>query len=857
MLTKDSVKKIFQQHPEKYWQVELFKEKGYVRKQCTSCGKFFWTLDQDRKTCADASCEDYGFIGKPITKGKWDYIETWKMFEKYFKSKGHASVPRYPVVDRWRPDLYFTIASIQDFQRIEGRDMKFEYPANPLVVPQMCLRFQDMTNVGITGRHLTGFCMSGQHAFNYPKEGYFKDQCIDYNFEFLSKKMGIPEQELVYAEDIWAMPDFSGFGPCLETFSQGLELVNSVFTEFQADPRRDLGFRPLDMQVIDVGWGHERLVWFSNATPSSYECLFGPVTKMLTKKAGVAVDPMIFGKYSAKAGKLDADDLANVEEEKAKIANSIGITLKQLKEEIEPLQGVYAILDHTRTLLFATADGGIPSNVGGGYNLRMVLRRALNFINKYNLDFDLLKVAEEHAKFLKPMYPELMDGIEPMKKIIDSEKKKYANTMQSARKTISRLVEKKTKFTNDNLSKLYESQGITPEMIKEVDPDAKIPENFYSKLTEKHQSKHTTDTSEKKSKDEYDLSKVPETKKNFYGDFKDIDFTAKVQKIFKVRDNIYDVVLDETNFYATSGGQPADKGTIAGYGVLDVRKYHNHIIHKIKVDDKLSFKENDLVDCLVDIDRRTLHAQHHTSAHVVNAAANFVLGKHVWQAGSGISTEKGRLDISHYDSVTKDEQEKIEKKANEYIKLGAKVDKFFMPRSKAEEKYGFRLYQGGAPAGNNLRVVDIPGVDVEACGGTHVNNTKDIEVIKILKTSKIQDGIVRIEYSAGSAASAEAKKAESTLSDIAKFLKVKESQIPGVAQELFNNWKKAKKAVKKKKKFPLSDLELKSKEEFSGDILQKTADLLKTQKEHVFKTIQRFYKELEENKKKIKELPNE
>ncbi len=138
--------------------------------------------DPDRVTCADSTCQSYDFINNTITKKKWDYIGMWKEFEKFFKKEGHASIPRYPVVDRWRPDLYFTIASIQDFQRIENGNMAFEYPANPLIVPQVCLRFPDIPNVGITGRHLTSFVMSGQHAFGYPKKSLYiqkmSGQCL-------------------------------------------------------------------------------------------------------------------------------------------------------------------------------------------------------------------------------------------------------------------------------------------------------------------------------------------------------------------------------------------------------------------------------------------------------------------------------------------------------------------------------------------------------------------------------------------------------------------------------------------------------------------------------------------------------
>ena len=200
MLDKKTLIEKFRKTPDKYWKVDLFKDKGFERRKCTTCDKYFWTLDPERKTCGDPPCENYGFIGNTVTKVKWDYVQTWKAFEKFFMSKGHASVPRYPVIDRWRPDLYFTIASIQDFQRLEKGNMVFEYPANPLVVPQVCLRFPDIQNVGVTGRHHTSFVMSGQHAFGHPNNGYFKDRCLELNFEFLNRVMGIPEKELTYVE---------------------------------------------------------------------------------------------------------------------------------------------------------------------------------------------------------------------------------------------------------------------------------------------------------------------------------------------------------------------------------------------------------------------------------------------------------------------------------------------------------------------------------------------------------------------------------------------------------------------------------------------------------------------------------
>jgi alanyl-tRNA synthetase len=311
MLSKELLKKEFSKNWQEYYEVELFKREGYERKTCKGCGRPFWTCDSERELCSDSPCTDYGFINNTITKGKWDYVKTWKLFEKFFEKNGHSSIPRYPVVDRWRPDLYFTIASIQDFQRLDNGNMNFVYPANPLVVPQVCLRFPDIQNVGVTGRHLTSFVMSGQHTFGHPdqKNSYFKDKCIDLNFGFLHGEMGIPKEELVYQEDIWAMPDFSAFGPCMETFSQGLELVNSVFMQYQ---KSGDWFKELDMKVIDVGWGHERLVWFSNGTPASYDSLFGPVTDKLKKKAQLKTDEKLFDRYSKIAGSLDLGEVKDI-----------------------------------------------------------------------------------------------------------------------------------------------------------------------------------------------------------------------------------------------------------------------------------------------------------------------------------------------------------------------------------------------------------------------------------------------------------------------------------------------------------------------------------------------------------------
>jgi len=735
MLTKEGLKKEFEKNWKKHYEVELFREKGFIRKKCPNCGKNFWTLDPDRKLCGDPPCENYGFIGKTITKGKWDYIETWKQFEKFFVKEGHTSIPRYPVIDRWRPDLFFTIASIQDFQRLDQGNMVFEYPANPLVVPQVCLRFNDISNVGVTGRHHTSFIMSGQHAFGYPKEGYFKDRCMELNFGFLHRVMGIPETEITYIEDLWTMPDFSAFGPSIEAFSKGLELVNHVFMQFQ---EHGSGYKNLNTLVIDTGWGHERLVWFTQGTPTGYDAVFGPVIEWMKKQTGFQ-ETELFERYAKLSGSLNIED-KNIQKTKEMIAGKLGISVKELNEIIEPIQALYAIADHSKTLLFAIADGGIPSNVGGGYNLRVLLRRCLSFMNQFSFNFTLDKIAELHSKHLKPMFPELSQGLEPFQKIMEIEKKRYENTLKKSESIIIKNIEKG--LDTETLIKLYTSHGITPEVIertaKKMKIDFSVPEDFYSLLTEKHMSE------EKEEETKFDVSNLPKTKLLFYETPYKMDFSAKV---IKVLGNW--VVLDKTLFYPEGGGQPADRGFLIQNGqkieVEDVQKIGGVVVHKAK-----GIKEGE-VEGEIDWERRYQLMKMHTCTHIVAGCARKLLGKHIWQAGAKKGTKVSRIDLTHYKAFTREELEEIEKEANKVVKKNIKVETGFLPRGEAESRYGFILYQGGASPGKEVRVVAVDDIDIEACAGTHLKQTGEIEKIKIIRSSRIQDGVNRIEFTCGEA----------------------------------------------------------------------------------------------------------
>jgi alanyl-tRNA synthetase len=345
----------------------------------------------------------------------------------------------------------------------------------------VCLRFPDIPNIGVTGRHHSSFIMAGQHAFG----SYWKDRCLQLNFDFLTKAMGIPEKELVYTEDIWAMPDFSGFGPCVETFSKGLELVNSVFTEFT---KKGSSYEELPLKVIDVGWGHERLVWFSNGTNTGYDAVFGPVLKWMRSKTSIK-ESELFNRYSVVAGSLNFDEIKDSRKVREEMAGKLGVSMRELNEAIEPMQALYAIADHVKTLLFAVTDGGIPSNVGGGYNLRVLLRRSLSFIKEFDFQFTLEDIAEQHVRHLKPLFPELKEGLSPLSRILAVEKSRYVKTLEKA----SQLIQKEAKrgsLSDDTLTRLYTSNGITPELIEKVAKSEglqiSIPEDFYSQLTSTH-----------------------------------------------------------------------------------------------------------------------------------------------------------------------------------------------------------------------------------------------------------------------------------------------------------------------------------------------------------------------------------
>ena len=733
---KMELKKETDKHPEKYYPIEVLKEKGFIRNKCKICGKSFWSMSQE-DVCGEPECAGgYKFIRNPVGKAI-DFIDVWKNFSYFFSKRGYSPIKRYPVAARWREDTDFVQASIYDFQPyvVNG---EISPPANPLVVPQYCVRFNSIDSVGITGRHNTGFVMIGQHAFfpenKFDKPKYFRDL-----FDWLTDEVKIPKFELKIIENVWG--GGGNLGVCLEFFARGLELANQVYMLYKITPR---GYENLNLRVLDMGMGQDRVSWLTKGTTTIYEVDYPPVCEKLYKKTGVYPNE-IYEKFIPYGSFLDVDSGFQLNKMWLEIANSMNIDIKDLRSRVLPLSDLYSLADHTQTLLIAIGDGVLPSNIGGGYNLRIILRRCLRILEKYGWNIELIDICKWHAEYLRPQYPEVIENLDELQEILDHEISKYKKTQQNAKKEILRMIEKKVQPTDKDLYTLYESKGILPETVKNIFEEhgksINIPPDFYSKLASLHMRENIVMAKEEIAVEDK-IKDIKDTAILYYEPI--YEFSATVLKSWSENGRHF-CILDRTAFYPKSGGQDSDTGKIDDCNVIKVEKYGNIIVHETSQE----ISGGKQVHCVIDRKRRELLSKLHTATHIINAAAVELLGKHVWQAGSELTSERGRLDITHFERLSDSEMDKLNELANQIVREGRKVLKKIMKRNIAEELYGFRIYQGGAVPSKELRIIEIENFDAEACAGTHVDNTFDIEEILIYKNYKIQDGVLRLEFVAG------------------------------------------------------------------------------------------------------------
>jgi len=752
--------------------VSLFKEEGFIRKICRSCGRPFWTLDEERSTCGDQPCDDYSFIGNPTGKDFSSLGELREAFLNFFERQGHARIKRYPVVARWRDDVYLVGASIYDFQPWVTEGI-VPPPANPLVISQPCIRLTDIDNVGRTGRHLTNFEMMAHHAFNIKEEVYWMDETVKYAFRFLTEVMEIPPQEITFKEDWW-----SGGGNAGEDFEvlvKGLEVATLVFMHYKVVNGKAI---PMKNRIVDTGYGLERLYWLVKGTPTVYDVLFNNLVDKLRKAAGLEPrDKRIFEAISKHMGKLDAKKPKSLSQVKALVSAELGLSIKELDQIVRPYEMIYAVLDHSRALMFMIGDGVVPSNSGSGYLARLLIRRSIRDLMRLKAELKLEDILDMQINKWGKEFPEYLEVRETILDIIKHEEKKYMRTLKSGRRVIMREVQRLKsrriiEFPLDTLILLYDSHGLPPEYVKEVAESegmsVNIPIDFYSKLAELHEAKgRALGAKEKLEEELYEKVKdLPPTRQLYYEDPYKLKFSAKVLRVL----GNY-VILDRTSFYPEGGGQPSDQGYLihneSKFRVIDVRKLGNIIVH---VCEKCELKEGDEVQGIIDEKRRISLMRSHTATHILLSAARRVLGKHVWQAGAQKGVMRSRLDITHYKHITEEELDRIERLANKIVLENRKVKAQFMSRNEAEMKYGFILYQGGVVPGPEIRVVEVEGWDAEACGGLHVPNTGEVGLIKILRVDRIQDGVERIEFSVGEAALNYVKSLERLIRDICEMV---------------------------------------------------------------------------------------
>ncbi len=784
--------------PENEYHVPFFDEFGYTRKKCPNCGEYFWTLNPDQKRCEESNpegCAPLTFISRPPTRRRYNFREMREAFLSFFEKRGHSRIKPYPVVARWREDLYFTHASIIDFQPYVTNGIT-PPPANPLVISQPCIRFVDVDNVGPTfGRHLTIFEMGGHHAFNYPEEEvYWKDQTVRYHHEFVTKELGVESEEVIYKEDVWS--GGGNAGPDLETIIRGLELATLVFMKFKVVNGE---FIELPIRTVDTGYGIERYTWLSQGSLSCFHAVYGSILDEVLKMAGVnKVDAKLLERIAELSGAMILKKTADRSEVRKKVARKIGIEVDEFDKVLLPLENSFAVVDHTRCLAFMLAEGIVPSNVGEGYLTRLMLRRTYRQLRMLAIEKKLLEIIDMQIASWSKDFPHLKEMRNNILEILSVEQDKFKQTLKRGRLLVKRIThDLKAKGLSEiptkTLIELYDSHGLPPEVVKETAEgegfQAKVPENFYAEVAERHVPVPPTREVEKIEGLEALVSGLPETRMLYYEDAYLREFEAKSLRVLEGK---Y-VVLEKTAFYPEGGGQPADLGYLrfdkTQSEVVDVQKIGNVIVHVINGSVP---KEGEKVIGSIDWERRNSLMKHHTGTHVLMGAARRVLGEHVWQAGAQKDVEKTRLDVSHFRRLTLEEIHEIERLANQAIAQNIPIETAWMLREEAERLYGFRLYQGGVVPGRKIRVVKSGDWEVEACGGTHLKNTGELGFIKIVHTERIQDGVERIIFSAGLPALRAVQVIEGSLWKLSELLNAPLGKLEETAERLVKEWKEAR-----------------------------------------------------------------
>jgi alanyl-tRNA synthetase len=788
------------------YQLDYFKTQGFTRKICRICGSAFWTRDASREICGDAPCEPYNFIGDPVFRPH-TLDSMREAYLSFFEKNGHTRVERYPVVARWRDDIYLTIASIADFQPFVTSGI-VPPPANPLTISQPCIRLNDLDSVGRSGRHLTTFEMMAHHAFNTPSEEiYWKDRTVELCDQFLAS-IGGDLNRVTYKENPWI--GGGNAGPSVEVLIGGLEVATLVFMSLGRQKSEGPGYElkgemyyPMKLRIVDTGYGLERLVWASKGSPTIYDAVFPEMVSRVMGAAGLThmLDNKEYTKLLAMnakfAGLMDISG-TNLFNLRKKVAAAIDISPEKLDKMITPIEKVYAVVDHTRCLAYMLGDCIVPSNVREGYLARLVIRRTLRMMAELKIKEPLADLIEQQTAIIGSRRFE--QDIAVVREIVERETEKYAATLERGTRIVQKVAKtykaKSQRVPLAEVMVLYDSHGIQPEMIREIAAKegavVDLPDNFYSMVADMHSESKKEAEEDRTAKYAERLRALPPTKKLYYEQPSDIEFEAVVLDFFDGY-----AVLDQTLFYPEGGGQPADTGTLIGTESMaqvdGVVKVGEVILHHIAGG---ILRRGERIKGMVDEERRWSLMRHHTATHILLHASKEVLGAHIHQAGAQKGSESSRVDIRHFKHITPDELHRIEIAANRMIMASQPVEVEVEDRTKAEQKYGFSLYQGGVPPGRDIRIVKVAG-DIEACAGTHCRSTGEVGMVKIIRVEHIQDGIERIEFAAGIAAIYYMQHLEGIVTSSAAVLSVQEENLPATVTRFFSEWKEQRKEIER------------------------------------------------------------
>ncbi|MDH4227477.1 MAG: alanine--tRNA ligase [Deltaproteobacteria bacterium] len=762
-----------------------------------------------------------------------------RKFLEYFKDKNHSPVDSSALIPEADPTLLFTNAGMVQFKRVfTGEDKR---PYTRAASCQKCVRaggkHNDLENVGRTARHHTFFEMLGNFSFG----DYFKTEAIEYAWEFLTKEMKLPSDKLyatVFTEDdeaaeiwkdkiklpsskivrlgekdnFWSMGDTGPCGPCSEILiDQGqdigcgkpscsvgcdcdrfLEIWNLVFMQFNRDEKGAM--TPLPKPSIDTGMGLERLSCVVQGKKSNYDTdLFAPIIAAIEDASGVR-----YGKDSEK-----------------------DVSIK-------------AIADHARATAFLICDGLLPSNEGRGYVLRRIMRRAIRHGSFLGLTEPFLyKAALAVIDTMKDAYPTLGRSVEIIKNATVSEEERFLETLERGLSMLNEEVAsmkkaKKTVVDGAFSFKLYDTYGfpidLTADIVKKdgfsVDEDGFTTEMEKQKEMARQSWKGMAEGSvgeagysvlvEKGLTSVFTGYHMDVTSSKISGILKNGALAESAKKGDKVA-----ITTPETPFYAEGGGQSGDTGVIIGKGfsirVLDTKKASEKLFVHICTVEEGAITAGLDAELIPDLEKRAATCRNHTATHLLHSTLRNVLGKHVRQAGSLVTPEGFRFDFNHFSPLTREDIRAMEERINAVIRENIPVTTEILSHKTAIEKGALAFF--GEKYGDTVRMVTVPGVSAELCGGTHVAMTGDIGLIKITSEGSVASGVRRIEATTGDGAIKSFNLAEDTLNEIAAVLKGSRADVKDKVLKLIESQREIERelsSIKSKKDSGLADTLAKS-----------------------------------------------